>query len=181
MNIRLRLLFTSVTLAITLFMGVAIQAKVTASDITGGAKAPHVNVAAFHILHGIKGFEYPARIEGDDILSALRGKAQYIFMNHTSGLKDGDVVTVANDVIRSDTKGLEDFGVDCHFFVKVEGKDLSLAGLCKFLFVDQDHREISHKGVIKPLDMKPEHAWTLLYDDKEDGIAIYAETDFGLE
>lgn len=181
MNIRLKLLFTSVALATTLFIGVASQAKVTASDITGGAKAPHVNVAAFHTLHGVKGFEYPAKIKGDDILNALRGKAQYIFMNHTSGLKAGDVVTVANDVLRNGTNELEDFGVDCHFFVKVEGKDLSLAGLCKFLIVDQDYREIDHQGVIKPLLMKPEHAWTLLYYDKEDAIAIYAEADFGLE
>lgn len=47
---------------VVLAVAVPIQAKVTAGDVTGGVKAPHVNIAIFHKLHGQDAFVYPKRI-----------------------------------------------------------------------------------------------------------------------
>jgi len=158
-----------------------IHATITAGDITGGEKAPHVNVAIFHKLHGQEGFTYPDHITSSDILHALEGKAQFISINHTAGLKDGDVMTLSNDVLREGDGDFEDFGVDCQLSVHVKGSDVTLAGMCQILLVDQDHREIEHKGVIKPVTMKSGADWQLIYYDVEDGIAVYADEEVGLE
>jgi len=165
----------------SIFWGLPIQSSIKAGDITGGAKAPHLNIAAFHKLHGQESFNYPKEIDKKGILSTLDGKAQFIFMNHTSGLKDGDVITVSSDVLRDNAGSFDDFGVDCQLSVHLKNKALSLAGICEFLMVDQDNREIQHKGIIKPIPLTTAGSWTLIYYDEEDGIAIYADNEFGLE
>ncbi len=171
----------AVVLSAVLVVGLPIQAKVTAGDITGGVKAPHVNIAAFHTLHGQEGFKYPDHIANHDILGELHGKAQYIFMNHTAGLKDGDVITIANDVLREEAGAFEDFGVECQLVVHIKGEDVKIGGMCEFLMVDKDHREIEHKGIVKATEMHPGSDWVLLYFNAEDGIAIYADEEIGLE
>lgn len=161
--------------------GESVRSAIKAGDVTGGEVAPHVNLAAFHKLHGQEGFKYPDHIDNKDIISALQGKAQYIFLNHTAGLKDGDVITVANDVLRESSGQFEDFGVDCQLSVHLKGDDVSLGGMCEVLFVDKDHREIEHKLMIKPTQMQAGKGWVLLYYDDEDGIAIYADEEIGIE
>jgi len=164
-----------------LFFGLPAKSSVKAGDVTGGVKAPHVNIAAFHKLHGQEGFESPDNIAAHNILHALQGTAQFIFLNHTAGLKDGDVITIANDVLREAAGHFEDFGVDCQLSVHINGEDVTLSGLCEFLMVDKDHREIEHKGIVKPTLMHPGKDWVLLYDNVEDGIAIYADEEIGIE
>lgn len=166
--------------------GEPVQSAIKAGDITGGEIAPHANIAAFHKVHGQESFKYPAQIPGADIIAALQGKAQYIFLNHTAGLKDGDVIVIGNDVLRESDGKFEDFGVDCQLSVHLSGSGaetsaLSLGGMCEVLFVDKNHREIEHKLMIKPTDVQPGKGWILLYDDAEDGIAIYADVEIGLE
>ncbi len=171
----------AVAMSAILVSGLPIQAKITAGDITGGVKAPHVNIAAFHKIHGQEAFKFPDHISNHDIMGELKGKAQYIFMNHTAGLKDGDVITIANDVLRENAGAFEDFGVDCQLVVHLKGDDVKIGGMCEFLMVDKDHREIEHKGVVKPTVMHPGKDWVLLYDNVEDGIAIYADEEIGIE
>ena len=169
-------------LTITVSLGTMTQAKITAGDITGGKMSPHVNIAAFHKLHGQESFAFPQHIQGDAILSALAGKAQFIFMNHTSGLENGDVIMVTNDVLRDNAGGFEDFGVGCQLSVQIkESQDVQLAGMCEFLMVDQNHRQIDHKGVIKPTMLGSNKDWVLIYNNEEDGIALYADEEIGLE
>jgi len=160
---------------------VPLNAKVTAADITGSVKAPHVNIAIFHKLHGHDAFKYPEHIGKADILQKMAGEAQFILINHTSGLKDGDVITIANDVIRSGDADFEDFGVDCQIVVRIAGKNVKLSGMCEILIVDQDYREIDHKGIIKSTEMHSGKDWQLIYYDAEDGIAVYADEEIGLE
>ncbi len=182
MNIKYILSVAGISLAVgMLYFGMPVQASVKAGDITGGKKAPHVNIAAFHKLHGQEGFKYPEHITSSDILHALQGKAQFIFINHTAGLKDGDVITVANDVLREESGHFSDFGVDCQMSVHIRSNVITLSGLCEILMLDQDHREIEHKLLIKPVDMQVGKGWILLYYDAEDGIAIYADGEIGLE
>jgi len=176
---------TSLTLLGLVLAGVAlftlpIQAKITAGDITGGKKAPHVNVAIFHKLHGHDDFKYPEHIAAADILNAMSGQAQFISINHTAGLKDGDVLTSSNDILREGAGDFEDFGVDCQLSVHIKDTAVTLAGMCQILMVDQDGREIEHKGIVKPFVMKSGLDWQLIYYDAEDGIAVYANEEFGL-
>jgi hypothetical protein len=168
-------------LLMVLVIELPVSAKVTAADITGGVKAPHVNIAIFHKLHGQEGFTYPQKISGENILQSLHGKAQFISMNHTSGLKDGDVITISNDVLRDGAEEFEDFGVDCQLVVHIKGTDVTLSGMCEMLFVDQDHRKIEHRGIVKPFVMHSGSDWELIYYDAEDGIAVYADEEIGLE
>ena len=168
-------------IATSLTIGTATHATVKAGDITGGVVAPHVNIAAFHKIHGQEGFKFPDHIANHNIMGELQGKAQYIFMNHTAGLKDGDVITIANDVLREEAGNFEDFGVDCQMVVHIKDTDVKIGGMCQFLMVDKDHREIEHKGIIKPTEMHAGNDWVLLYDNVEDGIAIYADEEIGLE
>lgn len=166
----------------TIIVGSGIQATIKAGDITGGKVAPHINIAAFHTLHGQEGFKFPDHIADSDIMSALHGKAQYLFMNHTAGLEDGDVIMVTNDVLRDNAGSFEDFGVGCQLSVHIkDGQDAQIAGMCEFLMVDKNHRQIQHKGVIKPVTLHPGKDWVLLYNDIEDGIAIYADEEVGIE
>lgn len=172
--------------AVSLFVCLAglslpVQAKVTAGDITGGKKAPHINIAIFHKLHGSNAFIYPKLIEKANIINAMADNAQFISINHTAGLKDGDVITIANDILRDAAGSFEDFGVDCQMTVRIKEEIITLAGVCQLLMVDQDHREIAHKGVIEPFQMDPSKAWTLIYYNDEDGIAVYADEEVGLE
>lgn len=160
---------------------IPIQAKIIAGDITGGAKAPHVNIAIFHKLHGQDAFIYSKNIAGDNILQAMKGKAQYIAMTHTAGIKDGDVLTLSNDVLRENGGAFEDFGVDCQLSVHIKGTDVILAGICQLLMMDQDGRTIEHKGLIKPVTMHSGSDWELIYYNAEDGIAVYADEEVGLE
>ena len=166
-----------------LLFGLPINATIKAGDITGGKVAPHVNIAAFHAVHGKEGFKFPDHIADHNIIHALQGNAQYIFMNHTAGLVDGDVVTVANDVLRDNAGHFEDFGVDCQLSVHINAsnQDVTLAGMCEFLMVDKDHRQIEHKGIVKPTVLQSGKDWVLIYYNAEDGIAVYADAEVGLE
>jgi len=177
--------FLSKATVAALFMVMAwcplLEAEVRAGDITGGEKAPHVNIAVFHTLHGQDGFQFPDRIQALDVLGELQGKAQFIFMNHTAGLKDGDVISVATDVLRDTAGEFEDFGVDCQMTVHVKSDSEVLSGICEILMLDQDGREIEHKAMIAPTSVPSGKGWTMLYFDHEDGIAIYASSGTGTE
>jgi len=167
--------------AAMLALGMPVQAEIKAGDVTGGAKAPHVNIAIFHKLHGQDAFAYPVSVAKGDILKGFSGKAQFISMNHTAGLKDNDVITLSNDVLRENAGAFEDLGVDCQVSVHIKNTDVSLAGMCEIFLIDQDHREIEHKGIIKTVTVKNGADWQLIYLGEEDGIAVYANQEIGLE
>jgi len=111
----------------------------------------------------------------------MLSKAQFISINHTAGLLDGDVVTIANDVLRDNAGAFDDFGVDCQIIVHVKEALVTLSGLCQMMVMDQDHRKVEHKGMIKPFAMKHGSDWQLIYYDAEDGIAVYADEEIGLD
>jgi len=163
-------------------LGLSAHAEAVAGDITGGVEAPHVNIAIFHKLHGQESFVYPEHVDEGNILQSFKGKAQFISINHTAGLKDGDVITIANDVLRDGGDGgFEDYGVDCQLAVNIKDENVSLAGICQIFMVDKNHREIKHKGLVKLFSMKPNEGWTLIYYNAEDGIGVYADEEIGLE
>jgi len=166
-------LFTMLMLSLAL----PAQAKIVAGDVSGGQHTQHVNIAIFHKLQGQESFVYPKKIEKGNVLQSLNDKAQFISINHTAGLKDGDVITVNNDVLRDSDNAFNDFGVDCQFPVHIQGENVILAGICQILMVDQNNREIEHKGIVKSFVMRSSQDWTLIYEDKEDAIAIYVDKE----
>ncbi|MDQ6978978.1 MAG: hypothetical protein Q9M09_02235 [Mariprofundaceae bacterium] len=171
-----------VVAAIMMITSYGVSSSIKAGDITGGKKAPHVNIAIFHKLHGQEGFSYPKHIAAHDILHAMQDKAQFISINHTAGVMDGDILTSSNDVLREGSdKGFEDFGVDCQLTIHLKADHVTLAGICEILMVDQDGREIEHKAIVKPTTLEAGKDWVLLYNDEEDGIAIYADEEMGME
>jgi len=171
----------AVSFALYLSQGDTLKAEIRAGDVTGGVKAPHVNIAVFHKLHGQESWTYPDHVKRGDILHVLDGKAQFVSINHTAGLKDGDVIVIGNDVLREEEGNFEDFGVDCQLTVHIEAQDVRLSGMCEILMVDQNHREIEHKGIIKSMTMHAANDWQLIYHDEEDGIAVYADEAIGFE
>jgi len=183
MNILKKITLLSIATVIGLSLATwGAQASIKAGDITGGKKAPHVNIAIFHKLHGQEAYVYPHDIASHDILNVTQGKAQFIALSHTAGILDGDVLTISNDVLRENAgKDFEDFGVDCQITVHSKNNNVSLAGLCEILMIDQDGREIEHKAIVKPTTIERGKDWVLLYDDEEDGIAIYADENMGTE
>jgi len=152
-----------------------------ASDAHSGAKSPHVNIAIFHTLQGQGGFQFPEKIAAMNILQAVQGKAQFIIMNHAAGLKDGDVVSIASDVLRAGDDEFEDFGVDCQFSIHIKGDGVSIGGMCEIMIMDQDGRIVEHKGFVKPFAMQAGEDWQLIYYDAKDGIAVYADENIGQE
>ncbi|MDQ6990703.1 MAG: hypothetical protein Q9M11_03125 [Mariprofundaceae bacterium] len=160
---------------------IPVQAKSTEGNITSDKKIPHINIAIFHKLHAHDDFIYPKTINGADIIAATFGKAQFIAINHTLGLKNGDILNVSNDVLRDHAGVFSDSGVNCQISVHIKQTKLILAGTCQILMTDQDHHEIDHKGIIKSFTMHPHEDWQLIYDDDADGIAVYADENMGLE
>jgi len=131
-------------------------------------------------LHGHADYQYPKDIEASDIISATSGKAQFIAISHSSGIKDGDVLTIGTDILRDDADQFEDFGVDIQVAAHI-GQSVSVDGMIEILMMDQDGREIEHKGIIRPRTLQPGKDWVLVYDDEADGIAIYVDENVGIE
>ena len=85
-------------------------------------------------------------------------------------------------MLREGDKNFEDFGVDCEVSYHLKGRDVILAGMCQILMIDQDYREIDHKGIVKEHHIKDtQKGWHLIYNDQEDGIAVYADAEVELE
>ncbi len=169
------------TLATAFFFSIPAYTSVQAGDITGGAKAPHINIAIFHKLHGHDTYTYPEHIQGHDILVSTHGEAQLISLNHSSGLKDGDVISLSNDVLRDNSGAFQDFGVDCQLGTHMEENAMIVSGMCSIHMIDQDGRKIKHLCIVKPVQVELGQGWVLLYNDVQDGIAVYASGSIGME
>ena len=176
----MRRFFVSISMVLAVLIALVLMPMKTVA-IAGGAKAPYVNIAIFHKLHGQEAFQFPEKIAAMNILQALQGKAQFISINHTAGLKDGDVISIASDVLRDDDGTFEDFGVDCQFSVHIKDEDVSIGGMCQIMLVDQSGRVIEHKGFVKPVVMHAGEDWQLIYYNAKDGIAVYADENMEQE
>jgi len=181
LNIIKMIAINMLTLTTAFLFSIPAYTSVQAGDITGSVKAPHVNIAIFHKLHGHDAYTYPEHIQDHDILNSTRGDAQFISLNHTSGLKDGDVISLSSDVLRDKSGAFQDFGVDCQLGTHLDGNAMILSGMCSVHMIDQDGRKIKHLCIVKPVKVELGQGWVLLYNDIEDGIAVYASGSIGME
>lgn len=169
------ILYTIMTI---LFIGTLLISEGITSGIAGVGKAAHVNVAIFYMYDG--NYTPPKRIQGHDIISQLHGKAQFLNIVHTTGVKNGDVLMMQADVLRGSGEKSDDFGVDCQLVLHIKDEsDVTIQGLCETFFFDISHQEeVKAKTIIKPTLLE-DKGWNLIGYDAKDRIAIYADEEVG--
>ncbi|MDQ6954105.1 MAG: hypothetical protein Q9M20_01505, partial [Mariprofundaceae bacterium] len=105
----------------------------------------HVNIAAFHKTQ--PAYEFEAIVLGrfSDFIAEMEKGSQVIFLNHTAGIQDNDVITFNADVLREGTgdDAFSDNGVNCSISFSDESEAdntaYAVGGLCTIL--------LSEKGV----------------------------------
>jgi hypothetical protein len=164
-------------LAIALLIGITFEEGIT-EGIAGTGKAAHVDVAIFHFYGGNSA---PDEIKGVDIISQLHGKAQFLTITHTTGVKDQDVLMVSSDILREGDSS-EDFGVDCQIILHVaQGENVTTLGKCEVFYYDAAHKkEVEAKIMMKPTLLKSSD-WQLVAWDPVSHIGIYADEEIGQE
>ncbi|RME84425.1 MAG: hypothetical protein D6771_04520 [Zetaproteobacteria bacterium] len=139
-------------------------------------KGVHFHFAAFFSTNGPGTVSYPDRVPGEDIEAALlkRG-AEMLLFAHSVSVKDGDVITVANDTLRGGGSAFQDFGLDCNLAVK-GGAELAIGGVCNVFVTDK-----KHKLVFKPVPVRERLVWIKIFEDKAQGVAGYVMAEEGAD
>lgn len=142
----------------------------------------HVNFAVFHKT--VTDYEFEAIVMGrfSDFIAEMEKGSQIIFLNHTAGVKDHDVITLNVDVLSEDSdKNFNDNGVNCSIsFIDesdAENTAYAVGGLCTILTSDNGvHEKV--KAVIPSADLPDTSqgvdVWVMIYEDEETGVAFYA-------
>jgi|GEM_PF-1060236 len=175
--------------ALAVIVGSAISGELMPqAHAAAGKDRHHINIMAFYRVSGAQ-FQFPDEVKGYDVdvIKAFYGKAYPIFLTHTAGLLNGDVLMINNDVLRDKGSGFSDNGIDCQFSVNLKGEGgahaeadhgIGFGGMCKVQLMDGKGKEISTRAVIKPT-MIPDTAhvaskFKAIYIDQAVGVAIYA-------
>ncbi|MDQ6990287.1 MAG: hypothetical protein Q9M11_00960 [Mariprofundaceae bacterium] len=138
-----------------------------------GAQSTHVHVAVFFKLPGQESFQWPNEIKNENIISALDGKADFLVLTQTVGIKDGDVLNIQNDVLRENKAlGFEDLGIDCQLSVNTTGAAWKVGGKCD-IFLPHLHGGEKVLGIIKLHEIDSEKVWHYVWDDPKTGIVLY--------
>lgn len=132
----------------------------------------HVHIAAFFKVPGQETFQWPEDIDGENIIGALNGKADFLILTQTVGIHDGDVLNVQNDVLRSGSgDAFEDMGIDCQLSVNTAEKVWKVGGKCDIHLPHMSNQKVS--GIIKPHPIPTEKVWHHVWDDPTTGVAVY--------
>ncbi len=138
----------------------------------------HVHVAAFFKIPGQQSFQWPEDIDGEDIIGALKGKADFLMLTQTVGLHDGDVLNVQNDTLRTGSgDDFEDMGMDCQLTVNTGAKVWNVSGKCDLNLPHIGNKKVT--GIITSHQIPSERVWHHLWDDKETGVAVYFYKETG--
>lgn len=139
-------------------------------------KGMHFHFAAFFSTNGPGTVQYPERVPGEDIEAALlkRG-AEMLLFAHSVSVKDGDVLTIANDTLREGGSAYQDFGLDCNLAVR-RAPALAISGLCNVFVTDK-----KHKVMIKPVEIRERLVWVKIFEDKAQGVAGYVMAEEGAD
>jgi len=140
----------------------------------------HVNIAAFHKVKA--DYEFEAIVLGrfSDFIAEMEKGSQVVFLNHTAGIQDHDVITFNADVLREGgDEGFSDHGVNCSFSFTDESTEdntsYSIGGLCSILLGGESKKV---KAIIPSADLPDTSqgidVWVMIYEDEETGLAFYA-------
>ncbi|MDX8405852.1 MAG: hypothetical protein R8K50_06845 [Mariprofundus sp.] len=144
-----------------------------------------LNIAAFQTRE--TGFEFDSFITGTyaDLFNNVRNKADIIYLTRTPVLLNGDVLNIQIDALRmAENNKLSSEGLNCQFVFDNESDEdsqfYSIAGLCKILEAT-DTGTNTVKAFIKRTMLSDANynmnVWMKIYEDKIQGIAIYADVD----
>lgn len=132
----------------------------------------HVHIAAFFKVPGQQAFQWPEDIDGEDIIGALKGKADFLILTQTVGIHNGDVLNVQNDVLRAGAgDAFEDMGIDCQLSVDTSEKVWKVGGKCEINLPHIGNKKVA--GIITPHSIPTEKVWHHVWDDPETGVAVY--------
>ena len=132
----------------------------------------HVHVAAFFKVPGQESFQWPDDIDGEDIIGALKDKADFLVLTQTVGIHDGDVLNIQNDVLRSGSgDSFDDLGIDCQLSINASKPVWEVGGKCDLFLPHIGNKKIV--GIIKAHPIPTEKVWHHVWDDKETGVAVY--------
>ena len=142
----------------------------------------YVNIAAFHKT--VADYEFEAIVLGrfSDFIAEMEKGSQVIFLNHTAGIQNNDVITFNADVLREGSgKEFSDNGVNCSISFtddsSADNTSYSVGGLCTILMSHNGkHQKI--KAIIPsaslPDTSQGVDVWVMIYEDEETGTAFYA-------
>jgi len=166
-------------------IGWALCCLIVASSASYAANTNHVNIAAFHKVQS--DYEFEAIVMGrfSDFISEMEQGSEILFLNHTAGIQEGDVITFNADVLREaadSSAGFSDQGFSCSFNFHDESTqdntDYSLGGFCSMILNDKKQQYIITDASL-PDTSQGEAVWVMLYEDEKNGIAFYANVSAG--
>jgi len=172
--------FTLPLLSSMCFIAAALMLVQPSSCEAGAKNEHHINIGIFHRFASKKDFSFPDLISEEDILNVLSISSRYISLTHSAFLKNGDVISLATDVLSKHDGELEDNGIDCQFSVSIIEPVIKLSGICEIMTKVNGQTE-EHDIIIKPTELDAGTDWTLLYLDEESGIAVYANSELASE
>ena len=138
----------------------------------------HVHVAAFFKVPGQQAYQWPEDIDGEDIIGAFKGKADFLMLTQTVGIHSGDVLNIQNDVLRTGSgDSYEDMGIDCQLTVDTETKVWNVGGKCDLNLPHVGNKKVT--GIITSHPIPTERVWHHVWDDQGTGVAVYFYKETG--
>ena len=114
--------------------------------------------------------------KGKSLVNTLQN-ATLLLESHSAALMKGDVIMLGSSVLRTESskQGYADDGVSCQFAVSFDDDNIpELSGICKFEVITESGKQISSKGIIPTSGLADDGEWSMIYEDTENNIAIYA-------
>jgi len=120
-----------------------------------------------------------------ELFATMSGKADVVFLTRTPALLDKDVINLQVDALRmASNSKLANEGLNCQFSFDNETDEdsqfYSVAGVCSLLHASDKGTE-TVRAFIKRVTLSEanygNNVWLLIYEDKQRGIAIYADVD----
>jgi len=144
---------------------------------SSAAEIRNINFAIFQKVDDDLEFEDIVLGKFSTFIQAMKG-SQVVLLSHSTDSIDGDIINLQQDVLREADGSLNDIGINCSLNFRdsstEENTSFELGGMCKLL----DSLNVNVTAVI-PMTSLPDteqgiDAWVKLYEDKENGIAFYA-------
>lgn len=149
------------------------------------AEERFLNIAVFQKTSAA--FEFDPLLVGTlgGLVSELERDATIVFVNRTESVQDRDVINIQSDVLRITKQGkLANGGLNCRFSYNNNSSDdsafYSIRGMCDLMKADHtgtNKRKILMKRTMLSEPNTGSNLWMLFHEDRESGIAFYADMD----
>lgn len=143
-----------------------------------------LNIVAFEKRDA--SFQFESIITGSysELMQGMEGHADVIFLNRTPALRDKDIINLQVDALRMVDAHLANGGLNCQFSFDNESDDesqfYSVAGLCTILFAEKKGTRAVRAPIKRTMLSEANYGnnvWLLIYQNREEGIVIYADVD----